>query len=402
MVKVGDRALGLHEGVLGEGRLIVLGDHVLGPRDRAVRVAALQALVGQDVAAAVDKRRALLHSRMRVKNRRLDVILHPDELFGLLDGLQALAAHEGDGVAQVMRVAENRDQGVPVMLDVADLVFARDVGRRHHAHDARHLFGRARVDGAHDRARVGSPDSRAVEHAGQVNVVGVHAGAQHLLAHVDAVHMLAAHAGDRRNVGDLAAAPLDLGRDLDRVDDLLVARAAAIVVAQGKGDLVAGRIQVLVQKCLGAQHHARDAEAALHGAGLAEGIDIELLLVVGQALDRLHGLAVHARQLLHAALGWLAVDQHRAGAAGTLRAAVLDRLEPQLMPEHVHQALVGLRGVGYAVDRQGIHDGIHLIFFRAMYCPHPVRRSAPPCTAWMPRRNTSRTEPAVRKPSNGV
>ena len=109
VVKVGDRALGLHEGVLGEGRLIVLGDHVLGPRDRAVRVAALQALVGQDVAAAVDKRRALLHGRMRVKDRRFDVILHPDELFGLLDGLQALAAHEGDGVAQVMRVAENRD-----------------------------------------------------------------------------------------------------------------------------------------------------------------------------------------------------------------------------------------------------------------------------------------------------
>ena len=213
--------------------------------------------------------------------------------------------------------------------------------------------------------------------------------------------MLSTDTGDGRNFGNLTAISLDLSCEFYRIDDLLVARAAAIVVAQGEGDLVAGGIQILVKQRLGADDHTRDTEAALYRAGLAERIDIQFLFLVGQTLDRLHGLTVHAGQLLYTALGGLAVDEHGTGTAGTLRAAVLDRLKSEFVSQHIHQALVLFGLINLAVDCQRIHD-FHLILSRGMYRPRPVSTSLPFCTACTPLKNTSRTEPAVRNPSNGV
>ena len=57
-----------------------------------------------------------------------------------------------------------------------------------------------------------------------------------------------------------------LGRALDGVDDLLVARATAQVMGQRLLDLIAARLNVVVDQAMGLHDHARDTEAALHPA----------------------------------------------------------------------------------------------------------------------------------------
>lgn len=55
-------------------------------------------------------------------------------------------------------------------------------------------------------------------------------------------------------------------RQSDRLNNLHIAGAAAIVVLQSLDYLLLGGIGVLVQQRLGRQHHARRTEAALDGA----------------------------------------------------------------------------------------------------------------------------------------
>ena len=115
----------------------------------------------------------------------------------------------------------------------------------------------------------------------------------------------------------------DCGGELNALDDLLVARAAAHVAADGPPDLFLGGVRVLAHQGGAAHHHAGDAEATLHGAHGAEGVDERLLLLVGKALHGEDVLALGELGGHDAALGGNAVDDHGAGAAGALRAAVL-------------------------------------------------------------------------------
>src|SRR5262245_36446041 len=57
----------------------------------------------------------------------------------------------------------------------------------------------------------------------------------------------------------------------NRVDDRLVAGAAADVAADSLDHVVAGRRRVVVEQRLGGHQHARGAEAALRGKMLHEG-----------------------------------------------------------------------------------------------------------------------------------
>ena len=122
---------------------------------------------------------------------------------------------------------------------------------------------------------------------------------------------------------NLRLAAQDCGGELNALDDLLVARAAAHVAADGPPDLFLGGVRVLAHQGGAAHHHAGDAEATLHGAHGAEGVDERLLLLVGKALHGEDVLALGELGGHDAALGGNAVDDHGAGAAGALRAAVL-------------------------------------------------------------------------------
>src|SRR6185295_10391727 len=75
----------------------------------------------------------------------------------------------------------------------------------------------------------------------------------------------------------------------DRLQDALVARAAADVAAHVVLDLVGGGRRVLGQERDGGHDHPRRAEATLERAVLDEGLlDRMQRIALGQALDGLH------------------------------------------------------------------------------------------------------------------
>src|SRR4029078_1819923 len=92
-----------------------------------------------------------------------------------------------------------------------------------------------------------------------------------------------------------------LGRQPDRVEDLRVARAAAEVAGQRLADLVVARRRVALQQVGGRDDQPRRAEAALHGASLAERLlhAVELALA-RETLDGDDLVALRLRRQHHA------------------------------------------------------------------------------------------------------
>ena len=81
------------------------------------------------------------------------------------------------------------------------------------------------------------------------------------------------------------------------------------------------------------------------------------LLPVGQALHRQDVFSLQLIRLRNTGLGGLAVDQHRAGAAGALAASVLHRGQAQLVSQEPQQLLIFLSGYRFAVYRKNSHVG---------------------------------------------
>src|SRR5690242_19533507 len=86
-----------------------------------------------------------------------------------------------------------------------------------------------------------------------------------------------------------------------RLDDVLVAGAAAQVARQRPADLFLARVRVLVEQLLGGQHHPRRAEAALEPVLLPKALLKRVQLAGG-------GHALHGGDLVPVGLD----GQHRA------------------------------------------------------------------------------------------
>ena len=257
-----------------------------------------------------------------VMDGRQNLILNLDQLFGLFQHCLILRHYQRHGIAQIMGQAADRDEGVLVVLQMADFVFAGDVFCRQNGDDAGQLFGSRCVDGQHPGAGVFAAHGGAVAHAVYIEIVGELAVAQDFFLYVqpvDAGAQLPVGGRGQRNL----ALPQDLAGQTDGGDDLHIAGAAAVVIADGKADLLIRGIRALVQQGLAAQNHARDAEAALYGTGFTESKGERCLFKIGQTLHRQHPLAVQTVGVGNTGAAGFAVDQHRAGTAGTLAAAVL-------------------------------------------------------------------------------
>src|SRR3954467_13520619 len=101
---------------------------------------------------------------------------------------------------------------------------------------------------------------------------------------------------------------LVLGRPADRLDDVLVARAAADAAGARRADLLLRRVRVLVQQPARGHQHARGAEAALERVLLVEALLHGVELAVGlERLDRADLVALAHRREDRARLDRLAV-----------------------------------------------------------------------------------------------
>ena len=168
----------------------------------------------------------------------------------------------------------------------------------------------------------------------------------------------------------MTSASLIAGRQPHRVEDLLVARAAAQVAGERLADLGVGRARRARQQVVRGDDQPRRAEAALHGAGLQERLLDRVQLVLGrrEPLDG-HDLAALGLAGQHQARAHeLAVEVHRARAALALLAGVLGARQREPLAQHVQQALALPDAVDLArlaVDRAGQPHAAHAQVERA-------------------------------------
>ena len=159
----------------------------------------------------------------------------------------------------------------------------------------------------------------------------------------------------RRVAGRCAPHRLPLRR-LDRLEDLLIAGAAAEAAGQRLADLIARRVRVLVEQRLGGDQECRACSsrtARRRGrrrppaadAGGRRSPALRPSSRAPVALDAEHQARQHR----------LAVEQHGARAALAELAAVLGAAEVQILTQHLEQRLVRReRDLGrLAVDGQG-------------------------------------------------
>ena len=138
----------------------------------------------------------------------------------------------------------------------------------------------------------------------------------------------------------------------DRLDDVLVAGAAAQIARQAFADLVVGRERIFLDQIGRGHQHARRAEAALQGVMLVERLLQRVQLPMrAEALDRLDAAAVGLHREHQAGAHAVAVDQHRAGAAHAVLAADMGAGQPERVAQEIgeQQARLDRASAGGAV-----------------------------------------------------
>ena len=355
LVREGHGALGLQEGMLGKGRGKALrhGKRALGQRLGGVAARHMAALahVVLELHRVAKGKEAVVQAR-GVGSPGLDNVTHGlqrlvidlYELLGLLERRLILGNHQHDGIAHAAGDIALGDHDVPVLDKVADLVDRHILG----AQDAHHTgqgLGLGGVDGKHTGARIlgahgaGIGQARLIE---LVDVIGVLALAEYLLAHVDTEGALA-HAvvvAALQVLVDLLFAAEHRSGQRNALDNLFVAGAAADVAADGVLNLLLGGLGVLGDQRRTRHDHAGDAKTALHGAHGAKGVHKGLAHVLGQALDG-HDVAAGGKGGgQHARLDGRTVHMNGAGAASALGAAVLGGVNVQVVAQVAQQRFV--------------------------------------------------------------
>ena len=143
--------------------------------------------------------------------------------------------------------------------------------------------------------------------------------------------------------GSPGTRPELVGGPQHRLDDVLVAGAAAQVAGQRPADVLLGGVGVLVEQGLGGHHHARGAEPALQAVLLPEALLQRVQLAgAGQALHRADLVPVGLDGEHGAGLDRAAVHQHRARAAVGGVAAHVRAGQPQSPADQVGEQQPGL------------------------------------------------------------
>ena len=356
-VDVCHRTLRLQERMLGPGRLEVAGDHVFRVGYCAVGVSPAHVADCLQVGALFveDVGRIGLHRLKRAVDRRKDLVFNVHEFFRLFERLLIVCHNQRNRVAQVVRQTAHGHKRILVVLDVPDQIGAGNIVCCQHRAHARKRKRLRCIDGFDSCPCIFCADRRAVGHVRHIAVVGVFSVAEDLFLYIEPVHARADLPVVFRGRRNVTALTQQLCRQTHGSNDLHIARAAAVVVAQGIADFRIGGVLILIQKRLRTQDHARNAEAALHRASLAVGIGIELLFFLRQALDGKNMLSFQPVGHRRTGADGLAVDDHRTCPARTLRAAVLHGGQAQLVAQKAQQLLVFCCLNGLAVDKKDSH-----------------------------------------------
>ncbi len=185
---------------------------------------------------------------LRVEHGRPRLVVHVHERGRLSRRVPIDGSHGRQHVADAAHLLALRDEPRPVVFDQAVPALARHVGRGHHGDDSGMRLRLRGVDAADERAGVRRQHEGAVQQAGPVEVVHVRPLAERR-AHRVVARQPRADAAVLLRLGNRLA-PTAAGHPLDRIDDLLVARAAAEMDVDSARDLVARRAGVAIEQVL--------------------------------------------------------------------------------------------------------------------------------------------------------
>ena len=217
----------------------------------------------------------------------------------------------------------------------AEGVLARHVVRRQDGHEPWHArLDRRQIAQRELRARMRGADDAHPKRIGGSFVGAEQVGAGHLGPAVDP--MQPRPDGATRGCLGRTLRGQPAGHVHDRIDDLVVAGAAAQHAADAVGDLGARRRRRAVEQVGCGHQHAGSADAALRGAVLQE----RAAQALGQparanAFDGLDRRAAGLRRRHQAGAHLLAVEEHGAGAAVARLAADLGSGEAELVAQRV-------------------------------------------------------------------
>jgi hypothetical protein len=188
-----------------------------------------------------------------------------------------------------------------------------------------------------------------MQHAWHGHVAGIFDLARYLARRIDGAHVLANEIPlldflcveyARRQ-----AAILYVARHFNGIENLLISGAAADIAAKARFDLLSIGKRIGPERGGRRQQHARDAIAALAGAGLLEGILQHAQFAgLGQPLDGLNGRPLRLGHRQQTRLHQHAIDEHRTGAAFAGAAAFLAAGEAEVVAQEVEQPLMRFGG----------------------------------------------------------
>ena len=165
----GEGRLRLEKGVLDPLGLEHLVDGVGTCRQGGIDVTAGIGAHRQDVAVGAPHRQRRVGGdrRQRIGDRRVDVVLHVDELGSRPGMLAGLGDDDGKDITGERGPPTDGDHHRPVLVDDPDTQLAGDVGGGEHGDDAVGSHRSGRVDGDHVGPGVGREVQSGVEHPRQ-------------------------------------------------------------------------------------------------------------------------------------------------------------------------------------------------------------------------------------------
>ena len=146
---------------------------------------------------------------------------------------------------------------------------------------------------------------------------------------------------------------------LDAVDDFLVTGAAAYIAPYGFLYFIFRRIRVSVNKSLSGHYHTRYAETALHRPRCSESIDKCFLFPQTETFYRDDIFARGPVRGENAGFYGAAVHNYGACAACSFRAAVLYRVQLEIIPEISEQRLLFVGSSFYSVYCKCVRNDTH-------------------------------------------
>ena len=219
------------------------------------------------VACAVDLRRPFRHRFRYIAYRFQDFILDLNQLPGLLQDFLRFRGHEADGIPHTAGDRSLCDHDIPVLLDMPNFI-VRYILRRQYACNSGQSQSRRSIDLKNPCSRICGTHGRQIQHVVHDDVVRIFPVSENLFPDINPERLLpdAKVPALLQLFIDLCFPAQDCCRELNCLDDLLIAGTAAEITPDCLLNIFFRRVRIFVQQRLSRHHHTRRTETALDGA----------------------------------------------------------------------------------------------------------------------------------------